>query len=207
MFPCQHHSIITQYFCVPLSASFHQCTVLLCFLSVPFYPYPVFLYSCQHHSVSSHYFCVNRSVLFHHCSVLLCSPVSTILSFLSTSVFFCQNLSTSAQYSCVFWQYLCTLTQYLCVPLSASFHHFSVLLCSSISIFPPVLSTPVFSISIILLLPNTSVPFHQFSVLLCSPVGTFPPPLRNCFSTIHALGSTVLIATLSNNCILCRATD
>ena len=137
------------------------------------------------------------SVLFLRFSVLLCSPISTIPPLLSTSVF-----------------------------LSASFHHFSVLMCSSVSIFPPVLSTPVLSVNTIPSLLNTSVfpcqhhstssryfcvnlsvPFHNYSGFLCSPVSTFPPTLRTCSSAIHAVGSTVLTASLSNNSVLCRAKE
>ena len=170
-----------------------------------------YVLSCQYYSPNTQYFRVPLSVLFHHCSVLLCSP-GIIPPVLSTSVLTCQYHSTFAQY--------------FCFPLSAPFHHFSVLLCSSASIFPPVLSTPVFSVSTILPLPNTSVfpcqhhstssqyfcvnlsvPFHHYSGFLCSAVSTFPPTLRTCCSTIHAVGSTVLAASLSNNSVLCRAKE
>ena len=119
VFHCQHRSIISQYFCVPLSASFHQSSVLQCFLSAIFFP----------------------------CPILLCSLVSIVLAFLSTSVFLCQHHSTSPQYSCVSvstilplpstsvfpCQHHSTVAVYFCVPLSGPFHQHIVL--------PPLQST------------------------------------------------------------------
>ena len=164
-----HHSTSAQYFCVPLSVPFHHCSILLFSLS------------------SS----------FHHFSVLLCSSVSIIPQVLSTPVFSVSNILPLPNTSVFPCQHRSSISQYFCVPLSASFHKSSVLLClcqyhSSL--------TQYFCVPL-------SASFHRCCVLLCSPVRTFPPTHSTSSSTIHAVRYAILTASLSNNSVLCRAKE
>jgi len=129
----------SQYFCFPLSVSFHHCSILIhssTTHAVQCFSPSTSVFPCQYHFTFAPYSFIHLPPTLYNVflPILQFSPVSIIPPLLHTHSFI--------------YHPRCTMffSQYFCFPLSVSFHHCSILIHSStthaVQCFSP--STSVF---------------------------------------------------------------